>query len=81
MSEMMTEQLDEWRAFYTLEPWGYRIDNNRFAVTTATIANALVGASALKPSDIFPDQIKSKAKDVSSEASAALGQMLKSLNG
>lgn len=78
------DQLDEWWIFYQLEPWGYKVENNRMGVVTATLANFighLTDGDALKPSDIFPEEIQTESKDVSPEAAATFGQMLKSLNG
>ncbi|NNF76423.1 MAG: hypothetical protein HKN05_00200 [Rhizobiales bacterium] len=49
-------ELTEWMAFYTLEPWGYEIDNFRPAVVAATIANVNreKGKPAYSPKDFMP---------------------------
>jgi len=51
--------MEKWQAFFVLEPWGYKTENRRMGVVTATLANFIGRLSdhhALKPTDIFPDQ-------------------------
>lgn len=84
LNTLTVDELDEWRAFFCLEPWGYRVENHRMGVVTATLANfigRLTGSDALKPSDIFPTITHSEPQAVSATAAASLGEMLKSLNG
>jgi hypothetical protein len=44
----------DWCAFYSLEPWGYEIDNWRTGVQAATVANAAGRKKPRKPSDFYP---------------------------
>ena len=54
---LTVEEMSEWQAFFELEPWGYRTENRRLGVVTATLANFIGGLGsehALKPDDVFP---------------------------
>ncbi len=76
--------MEKWQAFFILEPWGYRVENRRMGVVTATIANCVAGLSdnPLKATDIFPDKpLVSTNKAPSLNSMKVLGAALKSLNG
>lgn len=56
---LTAEEMDQWQAFFLLEPWGYRTENRRMGMVTATLANfigKLTGPDLLNPSDIFPEK-------------------------
>lgn len=84
--ELLTiEEMEAWQAFFALEPWGYKVENHRAGVITATLANFighLNEHNALKPSDIFPERHPNQApKSPSVESMRLFGQSLKMLNG
>lgn len=41
LRQMPAGALTEWEAFFRLEPWGNEVENRRFALVAATIANML----------------------------------------
>lgn len=43
LERMSSGLLTEWEAFFRLEPWGAEVENRRFALVAATIANMLRG--------------------------------------
>lgn len=55
---LSSSQMAGWEAFYSIEPFGYEVDNHRFGVLAAAIANfagkSLQKGKSLQPSDFFP---------------------------
>ena len=53
--KMTREELVEWMAFFQLEPWGSRIEDQRHGVIAATVANAMSsGGRRYTSTDFFP---------------------------
>ena len=40
LQELSVEEFIEWQAFFSLEPWGFEIENWRAAMIGSTVANA-----------------------------------------
>lgn len=82
---LTAEEMGKWQAFYLLEPWGYKAENRRSGVVTATLANFIGHLSdhnALTPTDIFPDRqtlVANKAPSINSMK--VFGDSLKLING
>jgi len=85
LESLTIEEMEDWQAFFSLEPWGFRVENHRAGVITATLANfigRLTEHNALKPSDIFPERTISQSLATPSvESMRMLSQSLKMLNG
>lgn len=47
-----SQEFSEWLAYYSLEPFGYEIENYRAGVIAAAVVNALTKSKA-KPLDFF----------------------------
>jgi len=62
LREMSSQQVDEWIAFYRLEPWGLAVLDNLFAHFKALFvrANMPKGKTPPKPEKLllWPEQIK-----------------------
>lgn len=85
LTELLTaEEMDQWQAFFALEPWGYKTENRRAGMVTATIANfigRLSGPDALTPSDIFPEETTSTEwQDPTEQQCAAFMQSLRAIS-
>jgi hypothetical protein len=56
---MTAREMDEWRAYARIEPFGEERDDLRMGTIAATVANSAPfrkkGSKAFKPSDFFPD--------------------------
>ena len=53
--KMTREELIEWMAFFQLEPWGARVQDQRFGVIAATMANVMgSGNKRYRATDFFP---------------------------
>jgi hypothetical protein len=52
---MSSAEFVDWCAFYSIEPWGYDVDNWRMGVMGSTVANYSGNLKKrLKPSDFIP---------------------------
>lgn len=63
LREMTTAQLDEWIAFYRIEPWGLAVLDNLFAAVRALLININLpkGKPRIKKLDgllLWPDKPK-----------------------
>ena len=55
LAQMTREELVEWMAFYQLEPWGARIEDQRYGIIAATVANVMSSSGKRYTStDFFP---------------------------
>lgn len=57
----------EWEAFYTLEPWGFEMETNRYGVVCSTMANCMAGkkgGGSFGPDDFFvmPEKVLEKLR-------------------
>lgn len=57
LSRISSKELQEWKAYYNLEPFGGEADDYRAAIGASTFANVYrkKGSKALGPSDFTPD--------------------------
>lgn len=57
---MSSPEFSEWAAFYTLEPWGYEMENWRVALIAAMVANTVRNPKkkrkAYQPEDFMPKE-------------------------
>ncbi len=54
---MTSEQLNEWMAFYSLEPFGFLADLFGHAITSTVVHNMMRGkGKPLKPEDFLPKE-------------------------
>jgi hypothetical protein len=74
---MSQRELEEWKAFYELEPWGTRPADLRAGIVASTVANTArrKGAAPFRPKSFMPDRtaglgepndraLKMKARDL-----------------
>lgn len=58
LSRIDSQELSEWMAFYTLEPWGTEVEDLRAGIVASTIANAnrdpKKQRKPFKPQDFMP---------------------------
>lgn len=56
LAKLSRAELIEWMAYFQLEPWGSRMDDQRFGVVAATMANVMSSGSGKTFSsvDFFP---------------------------
>ena len=59
---MSSAEFVDWCAFYSLEPWGYEMQNWRMGVVAATTANAAGRKKPLKPTDFMPKPARRRQK-------------------
>ena len=56
---MSSSEFAEWLAYYTVEPWGFEIENWRSALITSMVANTARDPKKhrkpYQPSDFIPD--------------------------
>jgi hypothetical protein len=68
---MSSAEFMDWCAFYSLEPWGYEMENWRVGVVAATTANSAGRKKPLKPTDFMPKSGRKKraksAEEIESE--------------
>lgn len=59
---MSSAEFTEWAAFYSLEPWGFDMENWRFGVIASVIANSVRDRKKRKrpfvPEDFMPSEDK-----------------------
>ena len=66
--KMSKQELVEWMAFYQLEPWGTRVDDQRFGVIAATTANVMSsGNKQYTSNDFFPPRSEPERKRMVAE--------------
>jgi len=76
---LSSSELTEWMAYFSLEPFGYELDNYRTGVIAATIANTTPGIKkTYKPSDFFPQEMKTDTPDVMEEKVKMLAKVMNS---
>lgn len=79
LSEMTASQLTEWAAYFSLEPWGTDVDDQRAGVVAATVANmagkVLPKGKELSPSDLFPGRLPKPEPDLRAQVHAIFGPM------
>jgi len=86
LKSMPATDYDRWRYFFTFEPAGFRADNRRAGIMTATLFNAICGlggADSIKPDIIFPDSNHLTASSTAINSAAARSHLssLKKLLG
>jgi len=71
---MSARELDEWAAYYAVEPWGEERADLRTGILAALQANLWrkSGTPAVKPADFMPDFLGREAEEQSPEDQMAM---------
>lgn len=62
---MSSAEFTQWKAYHSVEPFGFEMDNFRMGVVAASVVNVAPrgkGAKALVPSDFYPARKKGSIK-------------------
>lgn len=82
---MSSQELSEWMAFYSLEPWGTEVEDLRAAIIASTIANAnrdpKKQRKPYKPRDFMPQWDRPPAKEQTAEEQRKIIEMWQKLLG
>lgn len=75
---MSARELDEWAAYYSLEPWGEERADLRMGILAAVMANAWRGKNqqAYKPADFMPKFDREPADPQSPEKQMAMMKII-----
>jgi len=78
LARMSGQELTEWMAFYQLEPWGTKVDDQRAGIVASTMANLWGGGKKkFKPDDFMPEyrvERRKRTPDWKAMRSALMGR-------
>lgn len=75
LARIDSRELTEWMAFYSLEPWGSQIDDDRAGVIAATVANVhrdpKKRSRPYEATDMIPPRHPDEAEEMTMEQDGA----------